>query len=119
MTIDGGTVKVNPASDFLVQSATLNITGDANVTCGVLATGVLGQINISSGTITATAVTDSVNPFANSTINMTGGVINASQLAISGFFDNNTPGGPITSMNISGGQVNLSDTAIVRFAPPK
>jgi len=89
--------------------------GDSNVTCGRLATGILGQINISGGTITATEAIDSVNPFANGTVNMTGGVLNAPQLGISGFFDNNTPGGPSTSVNIRGGTVNLSDTAIVRY----
>jgi len=116
MTINGATVKfVNPTTDFLVQCATLNIMGDSSVTCGRLATGVLGQINISGGTITATEAIDSVNPFANGTINMTGGVVNARQLGISGFFDDNTPGEPATSMNISGGQVNVSDTAIVRY----
>ena len=102
MTIDGGTV--NASATILAQSSTLNISS-ATVTCDTLAAGIQGQINISSGTITATDAIDSVNPFGSSTINVTGGVLNAQQLGITGLYDDVI--GPTTSMNISGGQVNV------------
>jgi outer membrane autotransporter protein len=112
MTIIGGTATAG--TSILAQSGTINIT-NATVTTPELDAFIQGQININSGTIIATNAQDAVFVGAGSIINITGGLVQTTQLSVSGFNDGDVSGGASSSINISGGKVTASDTAIVRY----
>jgi hypothetical protein len=101
MTINGGTVTAG--TSILAQSGTINIT-NATVTTPELDAFRQGQININSGTIFATNAQDAVFVGAGSTINIIGGLVQTTQMSVSGFNDVDVSGAPSSSINISGGK---------------
>src|SRR5262249_22644982 len=107
MTITGGTATAG--TSILAQSGTINIT-NATVTTPELDAFIQGQININSGTIVATNAEDAVFVGAGSTINIAGGIVQTTQLSVSGFNDVDVSGAPSSSININGGKVTASDT---------
>jgi pertactin len=111
-------VIVSAGATVLAQSSTINIT-NTHLATPELDAFIVGQINI-NGDGTIITADNAVFAGARSTINISGGLVQTPQLIVSGFNDGDVQGAPSgsppsSSINISGGKVTASDTAIVRY----